>query len=126
MEYVYMQQAKPADATGVEVVISVSDPNGNTYDVGTATSNGDGFYTLNFVPEVPGEYVVTARFSGSESYWGSFAQTSLFVEEAPAPSATPTPPPTTMTDTYVTGFGIGIIIAIVVVGLLLFMLIRKR
>jgi hypothetical protein len=96
MEYVYMQQAKPADTTGVDVVISVMDPNNNPYDVGTATSNGDGFYTLNFVPEVPGEYVVTARFAGSESYWGSFAQTSLLVEEAPAPSATPTPPPTTM------------------------------
>jgi hypothetical protein len=31
-----------------------------------------------------------------------------------------------MTDTYVTGFGIGIIIAIVAVGLLLFMMLRKR
>jgi hypothetical protein len=121
-----MQQVKPADTKGVDVVISVYDPNGNTYDVGTATSDGDGFYTLAFDPEVPGEYVVTARFAGSESYWGSFAKTSFFVEEAPAPSATPTPPPTTMTDTYVTGFGIGIIIAIVVVGLLLFMLLRKR
>jgi hypothetical protein len=31
-----------------------------------------------------------------------------------------------MTDTYVMGFGIGMIIAIVVVGLLLFLLLRKR
>jgi len=125
MEYVYMQQIKPA-ATGVDVVISVSDPNGNTYDVGTAKGNGDGFYTMDFDPEVPGRYVVTARFAGSESYWGSFAQTSLFVEQSPAASPTPTPPPAAMTDTYVTGFGIGIIIAIVVVGLLLFLLFRKR
>jgi hypothetical protein len=123
MEYVYMQQAKPV-ATGVDVVISVYDPNGNTYDVGTATSDGDGYYGLSFDPEVPGEYIVTAKYAGSESYWGSFAKTHLLVEEAPAASPTPTPPPASMTDTYVTGFGIGIIIAIVVVGLLLF--IRKR
>jgi hypothetical protein len=126
MEYVYSQQVKPADATGVPVTVSVYDPNGNTYDVGTATSNGDGFYTLAFDPEVAGEYVVTARFAGSTSYWGSFAQTSVFVEQAPAATPAPTPEPGTMTDTYVTGFGIGIIIAIVAVGLLLFMLLRKR
>ena len=125
MEYVYMQQVKPT-ATGVPVTITVYDPNGNTYDVGTATSNGDGFYTLAFVPPVPGEYIVTAGFCGSESYWGSFAQTSLFVEDAPAATPEPTPMPASMTDTYVTGFGIGIIIAIVVVGLLLFLLIRRR
>jgi outer membrane protein assembly factor BamB len=126
MEYVYLQQAKPANATGVEVVISVMDPNNNPYEVGTTTSNADGFYTLNFVPDVPGEYIVTAKYAGSESYWSSFAQTSLFVEQAPAASPTPTPPAATMTDTYVTGFGIGIIIAIVVVGLLLFLMFRKR
>jgi hypothetical protein len=127
MEYVYMQQAKPADTTGVDVVISVMDPNNNPYDVGTATSNGDGFYTLNFVPEVPGEYVVTARFAGSESYWGSFAQTSLFVEEAPAASPTPTPEPATFADMYFMPVSIATIIAIVIIVILLLLLLfRKR
>jgi hypothetical protein len=126
MEYVYMQQAKPADAKGVEVVISVMDPNNNPYDVGTTTSNGDGFYTMTFKPEVPGEYIITARFAGSESYWSSFAQTSLFVEEAPAAPATPTPPPATMTDTYVLGIGSAAIIAIVVIGLVIILIFRKR
>jgi hypothetical protein len=126
MEYVYMQQAKPADATGVDVTISVSDPNGNTYDVGTTTSNGDGFYTMTFTPEVPGEYVVTATFGGSESYWGSFAKTSLFVEEAPAATPAPTPTPASVADMYLLPATAGIIIAIVVVGLLLFLMLRKR
>jgi hypothetical protein len=125
MEYVYMQQLKPA-ATGVPVTISVYDPNGNTYEVGTATSNGDGFYTLNFVPEVPGEYIVTAKYAGSESYWGSFAKTSLFVEEAPAATPAPTPEPATFADMYLLPSTAGIIIAIVVVGLLLFLMFRKR
>ena len=125
MEYVYMQQAKPA-ATGVPVTVTVYDPNGNTYDVGTATSNGDGFYTLSFVPPVSGEYIVTAGFCGSESYWGSFAQTSLFVDEAPAATPAPTPMPESVADMYFVPAVIGIIVAIVVVGLLLFLMLRRR
>ena len=125
MEYVYMQQVKPA-ATGVPVTITVYDPNGNTYEVGTTTSDGDGYYGLTFDPPVPGEYVVTATFCGSESYWGSFGRTHLFVDEGPAATPAPTPMPASMTDTYVTGFGIGIIIAIVVIGLLIILMFRKR
>jgi hypothetical protein len=125
MEYVYMQQVKPA-ATGVPVTVSVYDPNGNTYDVGTATSNGDGFYTLAFDPEVTGEYIVTAAFCGSESYWGSFAQTSVFVEEAPAASPSPTPEPASFADSYFLPVSIGMIVAIVVFGLVIILLLRKR
>ena len=32
MEYIYMKQAKPTNATGVPVIISVVDPNGNIYN----------------------------------------------------------------------------------------------
>jgi outer membrane protein assembly factor BamB len=60
MLYVYKQFAKPADIMGVNVTISVVDPNGNTPIVGTATCNGNGFYKLMFEPEVPGEYTVIA------------------------------------------------------------------
>ena len=126
MEYVYMQKPRPADVTGVEVVIEVLDPNNNYYEVGRTTGDADGFFKLAFTPEVPGEYTVIATFEGSESYYGSHAETALFVEEAPAAAPAPTPTPAPMTDTYVMGFGIGMIIAIVVVGLLLFLLLRKR
>jgi hypothetical protein len=73
MEYVYLQQVKPADATGVEVVISVMDPNNNPIEVGRATSDVNGMYSLSFVPDVPGKYTVYATIAGSESYWGSIA-----------------------------------------------------
>jgi hypothetical protein len=126
MLYVYKQFARPANATGVEVVISVLDPNNNYYEVGRATSDASGFFKLAFTPEVPGEYVVYASFAGSGAYYGSFAESAINVEEAPAATPPPTPTPAPMTDTYVTGFGIGIIIAIVAVGLLLFMMLRKR
>jgi outer membrane protein assembly factor BamB len=124
MEYVYEQFPRPSNATGVEVVVSVLDPNNNYYEVGTATSDASGMFKLAFTPEVPGEYTVIASFEGSKAYYGSFAESAINVEEAPAATPPPTPTPAPMTDTYVTGFGIGIIIAIVVGFALL--LLKKR
>jgi outer membrane protein assembly factor BamB len=126
MEYVYMQKPCPADVVGVEVVLEVLDPNNNYYEVGRATSDANGMFHCAFTPEVPGEYTIIATFAGSGSYYGSFAETAINVEEAPAATPAPTPTPAPMTDTYILGSTIGIIIAIVVVGLLLFLLLRKR
>jgi hypothetical protein len=126
MEYVYQQKPRPADTVGVEVVIEVLDPNNNFYEVGRATSDGDGLFHCAFTPEVPGEYTIIATFEGSEGYWPSHAETAINVEDVPAATPAPTPTPAPMTDMYVTGFGIGIIIAIAVVGLLLFMMLRRR
>ena len=123
MEYVYMQKPRPADVTGVEVVVSVLDPNNNVYEVGRTNSDANGMFSVAFTPEVPGKYAVIASFEGSESYWQSHAETALFVEEAPAATPVPTPTPAPMTDTYVIGTGIAIIIAIAIVGVLL---LRKR
>jgi len=118
-----MQQPKPNDATGVDVCISVLDPNGNFYEVGRTTSDTSGFYKLSFIPEVPGEYTIIATFEGSESYWPSHAETAIAVGEA-KPTATPIPvvnlPPTEL---YFAISTIAIIIAIAIVGLLL---LRKR
>jgi len=126
MAYVYMQKPLPINVTGVKVTISVLDPNGNCYDVGTATSDASGMFKLAFTPLVPGEYTVIAAFAGSESYWGSYSETAINVEEAPAPTAAPTPTPAPMTDTYVLGLGAGAIIAIVAIGLVLILMLRKR
>jgi outer membrane protein assembly factor BamB len=126
MKYVYVQFARPADTVGVEVVVSVLDPNNNYYEVGRATSDASGVFGVAFTPEVPGKYTVFASFEGSGAYYGSFAETIINVEEAPAATPSPTPTPAPMTDTYVMGFGIGIIIAIVAVGLVIILLFRKR
>ncbi len=126
MEYAYMQQVRPADATGVEVSISVVDPNNNCYEVGTATSDASGSFKLMFTPEVPGEYTVIATFTGSESYYSSYAETHIGVESAPEATPAPTPTPAPMTDTYIMGFGIGMIIAIVIIGLVIILMLRKR
>jgi hypothetical protein len=126
MLYVYKQFPCPSDAAGVEVVVEVLDSNYNYYEVGRTTSDPSGYYSVDFEPEVPGKYTVYVTFAGSEAYYGSFAETAVKVESAPAATPAPTPTPAPMTDTYVMGFGIGIIVAIIVVGLLLFLMLRKR
>jgi hypothetical protein len=126
MEYVYQQKPRPTDVTGVEVILSVLDPNTNFYEVGRTTSDENGMFKLMFTPEVPGEYTILATFAGSEGYWGSYAQTAIGVNEAPAATPEPTPTPASMTDTYVLGLGIGAIIAIVVIGLVIILMLRRR
>jgi hypothetical protein len=126
MEYVYMQKPRPANATGVPVVLSVLDPNGNVYDIGNVTSDANGMFKLLWEPLVPGEYTVIASFAGSEGYWPSHAETAIGIVEAPVATPAPTPTPAPMTDTYVTGFGIGIIIAIVAVGVVIVIVLRRK
>ena len=121
-----MQQVKPTDATGVEVVISVIDPNNNIYDIGTATSDASGSYGLLFTPEVPGAYTVIATFCGSESYYGSYAETHIGVDAAPEPTAEPTPIPDSIADMYLLPATAAIIIAIIVIGLAIILVLRKR
>jgi hypothetical protein len=126
MEYVYMQQTKPTNTTGVPVTISVLDPNGNTYVIGATNSDASGHYKLSFTPEVPGEYTVIATFGGSESYWPSQEETAIDVSDS-APTASPNPvvalPPTEM---YFTISTAAIIIAIAIVGAAIIMLQRRR
>jgi len=126
MLYVYKQFERPADAVGVEVVVSVIDPNDNAYEVARATSDSSGYFGCEFTPEVPGLYKIIATFEGSEAYYGSSAETYITVEEAPAATPEPTPTPAPMTDTYVLGIGAGAIIAIIVIGLIIILMIRKR
>jgi len=93
MLHVYKQFEKPADATGVEVVVSVLDPNMNSYEVARTTSDGSGYFGCTFKPEVPGFYKIITTFEGSGSYYGSFAETFVNVEEAPEPAPVPTSEP---------------------------------
>ena len=123
MEYVYMQQPKPTDATGVEVILSVLDSNNNIYEIGRTTSNIDGSYGLMWEPEVPGQYEVRASFEGSESYWGSHANTYIGVIEAPLSLPEPTATPGAMTDTYLTGSTVAILAGL---GIAVFLLLRKK
>ena len=126
MEYVYEQKGRPVNATGVPVSLIVLDSNGNYREIGTATSDADGFFSLNWKPDIEGKYTVFASFAGSKGYYPSHATTAFTVDAAaptPAPTATPT---TSMTDAYFLPAVAGIIVAIVIVGIVLALLVRKR
>jgi len=86
MEYMFMGQPYPEDAKGVEVVLTVNDPNNNTYEVGKTTSDVTGAFGLAFEPPVPGTYQITAKFEGSAAYGPSSATTFVYVDEAPSPA----------------------------------------
>ena len=127
MEYVYMQKARPTNATGVEVSINVIDSNGNYRNIGTVNSDANGEYSLDWMPDIPGKYTVIASFAGSEGYWPSHAETA-FVVDPVAPTPAPTDAPlTSMSEAYFIPAVTGIIVAILVVGIALaLLLLRKR
>jgi hypothetical protein len=127
MEYMFMQQSKPTDVKGVEVVLETLDPNGNFYEIGRTTSDAAGTYGIKFTPEVPGQYQIIARFEGSAAYGPSAATAYLNVDEAPQATPTPTPPSQpSMADIYIVPGIVGIIVAIVAVGLVIILMLRKR
>jgi hypothetical protein len=128
MEYVYMQQPKPTNATGVEVTISVTDANNNTRPIGTTTTDTNGFYSFNWTPDIEGKYTISASFGGSESYWPSQAITAFDVypvaaTSTPAVVAQASLATTTDLLTYLAVGVIAIIIAIAIVGILI---LRKK
>jgi outer membrane protein assembly factor BamB len=124
MEYVYMQKPCPTNAKGVEVSIDAIDPNGNFIHIGTVTSETSGlFHHAWSTPDIPGEYTITATFTGSESYWPSYAQTAMYVEEAPAATQAPAYPAPIDYTMAIVGAAIAIIIVVVIVGILV---LRKK
>ena len=126
MEYLYQQQPKPTNATGVKVKLSVLDANGNYRTIGTTTSNIDGFFSYNWVPDIPGQYIVYASFEGSESYYASQDVTSFVVDPS---AATPTPADNTkqsLADLYFIPMSIAIILVVLAVGAVIVITLRKR
>ena len=126
MEYVYMQQPCPTNATGVPVSISVLDSNGNFRQIGSTTSDGSGMFTFTWKPDIPGDYTVVASFAGSESYYPSSAETSFTASE-PAPTASPAPTTApSATDQYFVPAVAGIIAAIAIGFAVTILMLRKR
>jgi hypothetical protein len=126
MQYVYQQKPRPTNTTGVTVNLHVIDSNNNFRDIGTATTNDDGFFSLNWKPDVSGKYTVYATFDGSESYWPSHAVTAFSVDDA-APTSSPAPvtilPPTEM---YIAAGIVAIIIAIAIGFAITILTLKKR
>ena len=120
-----MQQPRPMDTTGVPIVLSVVDANGNYREIGETTS-ADGFFSLNWMPDIEGAYTLYASFGGSESYYPSNAITAFSVDPA-APTTAPTQAPAqSAADIYFVPAVVGIIVAIAMGFVITILLVLRR
>jgi outer membrane protein assembly factor BamB len=126
MQYVYFQKPRPTDVTGVDVTLKVIDPNGNTYHIGTATTDSYGHYNLMYKPEVPGTYTVIASFAGTESYYPSYTEAAFGVSDA-APTPIPTAVPLqSVADLYFVPAIAGLFVFVAIIGVVIILVLRKR
>jgi hypothetical protein len=126
MGYVYQQKPFPTNVTGVEVTLRVLDSNNNFREIGTVTTDSNGFYSLAWTPDIAGSFKVYASFAGTNAYWPSNAVSAFNIMEAPPTPPPSGEPPTSMTDTYVAAFGIAILIAVIIVGIAIVFVLRKK
>jgi hypothetical protein len=126
MSHVYQKLPLSTDFTGVQVAIDVLDSNGNYRNIGTATTDASGTFSLLWSPDIVGSYTVVANFAGTNGYWGSSSRNAFYVTEV-APTAQPTAAaPASMVETYFLPAVIAIIAVIIIGFALLFLAFRKR
>ena len=125
MEYVYMQKPKPTDVTGVTVELFVTDANNNYRSIGTTTTDSNGFYSYQWIPDISGKYVVYAKFAGSESYWPSNAITAFAVDDVEATAAPTESPPLTVEQYFIPAV-IGLAVAMIIGFAILILLMLKK
>jgi len=133
MDYLHFQNATLLNSgytpTGVSVTLTALDPNNNTENIGTYTTNGKGNFYVDWTPPVPGQYTITASFAGTNSYWPSTAETGIVVNAATATTTTSTTVTTSsgVSTAAIYAIGAAIIVVIIVVAIVLALLmLRKR
>jgi hypothetical protein len=126
MLYVWKQFEQPTNATGVPVVISVVDGNGNFRQIGTTTSDASGHFSFTWQPDISGQYTVIANFYGSNAYYSSYAETSFSADEAaatPAPAATQEP---SMADLYFLPISAALVVLVIIVLAMIAIMMMKK
>jgi outer membrane protein assembly factor BamB len=126
MEAVYEQQTMPTNTTGVQVTLSVLDANGNYRTIGTTTSDASGTFAYNWTPDIAGAYTIYATFAGTNSYYGSNAETHFYASEPPAtlvPQSTQAP---SAADLYFIPAIASLFIAIVICIAMIALVLRKH
>jgi len=128
MEHVYKQQDLPSNTIGVPVSLDVVDANNNLRHIGDTTSDVTGTFSYIWKPDIPGAYKLVATFQGTQSYYGSSAETFFNVGDAPQSTSEPaTTPLSSVADTYFLPAVSGIVvILIVIIALLAMLLLRRR
>ncbi len=122
MEYLYMQQALPANAQGVPVKLLAIDTNGGTTDLGTVTSDLNGQFKTMWTPTNAGVYSIVATFEGSHSYFSSYAETGLGVSQS---VSTTTSTNTANTAPMEVVYVLAVVLVLVII-VLAFVILRKK
>jgi hypothetical protein len=118
MAYLKEQQPHPADLAGVPVKLTAQAPDGNTVEIGTATSDASGYFSTAWSPTSTGMYRITATFQGTDSYGSSFSETSVYAVSAQSNSQGSTTAASN-TDTYIIVSTIVIVIAIAIAAIII-------
>jgi outer membrane protein assembly factor BamB len=129
MEYLHMQYPMPTDATGVGVKLTAVDSDGDTHDLGYATSDMSGYFSKMWTPPDEGHYTVMATFEGTNSYYPSYAVGAVGVDPAPATDGPIEPEPTPEPEAPLISTEVAIIAAVAVVaviGIVAYWALRKR
>jgi hypothetical protein len=128
MEAVYMQQPMPHNLTGVPITIYVLDSNGNYRVIGTTTSQTDGTFALTWTPDISGDFIVTASFDGTESYYAAHASAAFHASEAatPTPGATGAPGGLATISDLILYLAIGVIAIIIAIAIVGALILRRR
>ena len=124
MLHVY-KQFPHAEVVGVPVIVHVLDANGNYRNIGETTTDPNGFFSIDWQPDISGKYSVIVSFPGSGAYYPSYAYTAFLVDEAWFGPGTPGQEPS-IADRYFLPAVVGIIAAIVIVGAVIVLMLRKR
>ena len=121
-----MQKPRPMDTLGVPITLSVVDSNGNYRDIGTTTSDADGFFSYNWMPDIEGPYTVYASFAGSNSYWPSHAVSAFAVDPAPQTPAPTEAAPQSAADMYFIPAIAGLFVFVAIIGVVIILVLRRR
>jgi hypothetical protein len=89
MEYLLMQQPRPANVTGVPVKLQAIRSDNTVIALGQITSDPDGVFRFKWTPPDEDLYKIRATFEGDGSYGSSYATTTLMVDLA-SPTEEPT------------------------------------
>lgn len=127
MGYIYQQKPHPTDFTGVNVQLFVIDQNNNTRPIGTAVTDINGAYSLQWTPDIAGKYTVMAEFQGTNGYYPSNAEASFAVDPAhPTASPQPTQAPSPADQFFVPAIAGLFVAIIIVIALVAILLLRKH
>jgi outer membrane protein assembly factor BamB len=91
----------------------------------SATTDGNGGFTVKYTPDMTGDWTVVASWAGDATHSASSSQIQTLTVTEPA-TPMPTQTPQSMADIYFLPMSIAIIVAIIVVGIATMLTLRKK